>query len=87
MTSLEDKKKHKEAAQKAWKTIRREKREKASKSSAKITLFINPEKLKKSAIPKQSVSRKKRGLPGAEIASLCPLTKLPLALHAVCFGN
>ncbi len=63
MTSLEDKKKHKEAAQKAWKTIRREKREKASKSSAKITLFINPETIEKIRHPETIGFKEERWAP------------------------
>ena len=44
---LEEKKKHKEAALKAWKTIRKDKRKRAASNSAKITGFISPENIEK----------------------------------------
>jgi hypothetical protein len=47
MNNVKERKKHKEAALKAWKTIRREKRKKAAKSTAKITSFISPENIEK----------------------------------------
>jgi len=43
MTVLEAKKKHREAARKAWKTIKKKKREIAAKDTQKITKFIAPE--------------------------------------------
>jgi spore photoproduct lyase len=47
MGNLEERKKHKEAALKAWKTIRTEKRNNASRSTAKLTNFISPQKIEK----------------------------------------
>lgn len=47
MTAFEKKKKHREAALKAWKTIRKKKREKAARDSQKMTQFIDPEKIGK----------------------------------------
>jgi DNA repair photolyase len=47
MTILEAKKKHRGAALKAWKTIRKKKREKAAKDTQKITKFITPEAIHK----------------------------------------
>jgi DNA repair photolyase len=47
MVIVEDKKKHKEAALKAWKTIRKKKREKAASKSQKITQYISPEMMRK----------------------------------------
>ena len=43
MGNINQKKKHKDAAIKAWKTIRNDKRRKAAVSTEKITKFINPE--------------------------------------------
>jgi DNA repair photolyase len=47
MKDLKEKKKHKEAALKAWKTIRNEKRKRAATSTAKITAFISPESMER----------------------------------------
>ena len=47
MGNLEERKKHKDAALKAWKTIRSEKRKKGAKSTIKITGFISPEIIEK----------------------------------------
>jgi len=47
MTKIKDKKKHREAALKAWETIKKKKREKATRNSQKITQFIDPEKIHK----------------------------------------
>lgn len=47
MTADNNKKKHRQAALKAWKTIRRKKREKAAINSQKITKFINPQTIQK----------------------------------------
>lgn len=47
MRTLEKRKKHKDAAFKAWETIKREKRERGAKSTLKITGFITPEKIVK----------------------------------------
>lgn len=47
MSVSEDKKKHREAALKAWKTIKKKKREKAARSSKKITEFIDPKKMQR----------------------------------------
>ena len=46
MTS-KDKKKHREAALKAWRTIRRQKREKATRDVHKLTEFIKPQAIQK----------------------------------------
>lgn len=45
--SIDDKKKKREAALKAWKTIRRKRREKAARNSKKITQFIHPRAIQK----------------------------------------
>jgi spore photoproduct lyase len=54
MTKFEEKKKHREAAFKAWKTIRKEKREKAAIRSQKITEFIEPATIQKIKHPETS---------------------------------
>jgi spore photoproduct lyase len=45
--TLEEKRKHKDAAFKAWETIRSEKRKKAAEKTEKITRFITTQKLEK----------------------------------------
>ena len=45
--TAEDKKKHREAALKAWRTIKRQKREKATKDVQKLTAFVKPETMQK----------------------------------------
>jgi spore photoproduct lyase len=43
MRNVNEKRKHKNAATKAWKTIRNDKRQKGAEKTEKITKFINPE--------------------------------------------
>jgi len=47
MTAFKDKRKHKEAALKAWKTIKKKRREKAAINSKRITEFIDPNKIQR----------------------------------------
>jgi DNA repair photolyase len=47
MANLNEKKKHQNAAKKAWKTIRADKRKKAAMSTEKITRYITPEQINK----------------------------------------
>lgn len=47
MVNIKDKKKHKDAAMKAWKTIRKDKRQKAAISTEKITKFITPQAIER----------------------------------------
>jgi len=47
MTTFKDKKKHREAAFKAWKTIKKKKRDKAARNSQLITQFIDPKKIQR----------------------------------------
>jgi len=47
MTTFKDKKKHREAALRAWKTIKKKKREKAARNSQIITQFIDPKKIQR----------------------------------------
>ena len=54
--SAEDKKKHREAALKAWRTIQRQKRENAIKDVQKLTEFIKPEAIQKIKHPEISES-------------------------------
>lgn len=54
MTVSEGKRKRREAALKAWKTIKKRKREKAARNSKKITQFINPEKIQRIRHPETS---------------------------------
>jgi len=54
MAPLKEKKKHREAAFKAWKTIKKEKREKAARNSQKITQYINPSVIQKIRHPEVS---------------------------------
>jgi spore photoproduct lyase len=60
MGNLEERKKHKEAALKAWKTIRSEKRNKASRSTSKLTNFISPEKIEKIKHPERVISKEEK---------------------------
>ncbi|MGD0405998.1 MAG: radical SAM protein [Candidatus Bathyarchaeia archaeon] len=60
MENLEERKKHKEAALKAWKTIRSEKRNKASRSTSKLTNFISPEKIEKIKHPERVISKEEK---------------------------
>jgi spore photoproduct lyase len=54
MTKIEEKQKYREAGFKAWKTIKKEKREKAAKNSKKITQYINPSTIEKIKHPETS---------------------------------
>jgi spore photoproduct lyase len=77
MTSVKEKKKHKEAALKAWKTIRREKRNKAAKSTAKITAFISPERIEKIKHPELVSLIDKQALPWQGNRIVMPFNKTP----------
>jgi spore photoproduct lyase len=77
MTSLKEKKKHKEAALKAWKTIRREKRKKAAKSTAKITSFISPETIEKIKHPEIMGLREETELSWRGNRIVVPFDKTP----------
>ena len=57
MVRLSEKAKHKEAALKAWKTIRSEKRDKASRDTAKLISFISPEKVERIIHPEAAILR------------------------------
>ncbi|MBN1244852.1 hypothetical protein JXA31_04600 [Candidatus Bathyarchaeota archaeon] len=76
MTNSE-RKKHKEAALKAWKTIRREKRAKAAESTAKITSFISPESIKKIKHPEIIGLREDTVLPWRGNRIVLPFDKTP----------
>ena len=77
MTSLKEKKKHKEAALKAWKTIRREKRNKAAKSTARITAFISPERIEKIKHPETVSLSEEQELPWQGNRIVVPFDKTP----------
>ena len=47
MTADKDKERHRQAALKAWKTIKKRKREKAARNTQKITQFIDPRTIQK----------------------------------------
>ena len=47
MTAFKDKEKQREAAIKAWKTIKKKRREKAAENTQKITKFLDPEAMQK----------------------------------------
>ena len=51
---IEKRKKHREAALKAWKTIKTKKREKAAKNLKKLSQFIDPYKIQKIKHPEQT---------------------------------
>lgn len=77
MTSVEEKKKHKEAALKAWKTIKREKRKKAAKSTAKITSFISPETIERIKHPEAIGLKEEHGFPWKGNRIVVPFDKTP----------
>ena len=77
MTNLKERKKHKEAALKAWETIRREKREKAAKSTAKITSFISPETIEKIKHPEAIGLRAEQEVPWRGNRIVMPFDKTP----------
>jgi spore photoproduct lyase len=77
MNNLKERKKHKEAALKAWKTIRGEKRKKAAKSTAKITSFISPETIEKIKHPEIIGLKEKHGLPWRGNRIVVPFDKTP----------
>lgn len=55
MRKLGEKRKHKEAALKAWKTIRSEKRDSASRDTSKLTSFISPDKIESIKHPETAI--------------------------------
>jgi spore photoproduct lyase len=77
MNNVKERKKHKEAALKAWKTIRREKRKKAAKSTAKITSFISPENIEKIKHPEIIGLKEKHELPWRGNRIIVPFDKTP----------
>lgn len=58
MTTPKDKEKHREAAFKAWKTIKKKKREEAARKTQKITQFIDPKKIQRIRHPEATHFRK-----------------------------
>ena len=54
MTADKDKEKHRKAALKAWKTIKKKKREEAARNTKKITQFINPHTIHKIRHPEMT---------------------------------
>ena len=56
MTVDKDKEKHRQAAFKAWKTIKKKKREKAARNTKKITQFIEPRVIEKIKHPEMTDS-------------------------------
>jgi spore photoproduct lyase len=77
MNNLKERKKHKEAALKAWKTIRREKRKKAARSTAKITSFVSPETIEKIKHPEIIGLRGEPELPWRGNRIVVPFDKTP----------
>lgn len=77
MGNLEEKRKHKKAALKAWKTIRREKREIAAKDTAKIAAFISPESIEKIKHPETAFLQKEPNFGWQGNRIIVPFHKTP----------
>jgi len=77
MTVPEDKKKHREAALKAWKTIKKKKREEAAIDSKKITEFIDPIEMQRIRHPETNHFQKPSELPWKGNRIVVPFHKTP----------
>jgi spore photoproduct lyase len=77
MGNIKEKKKHREAALKAWKTIRTEKRKKAAKSTAKIADLISPERIEKIKHPELISFKEELGLEWRGNRIVVPFEKTP----------
>lgn len=72
-----DKERHRKAAMKAWKTIRKRRREKAAKDSKRITEFLDPTKMQKIRHPETSPFRKPSALSWKGNRIVVPFHKTP----------
>jgi len=77
MTKIEEKRKHREAAYKAWRTIKKEKREKATIKIQKITEFIQPSVIQKIKHPEAYNSRQGLALAWKGNRIVLPFHKTP----------
>lgn len=77
MVKLEEKRKHKDAALKAWKTIKSEKRQKAAKETEKITTFISPANIEKITHPETILLQKEHGFGWQGNRIIVPFHKTP----------
>lgn len=77
MKKLGEKKKHKEAAFKAWETIRKEKRKKAARNTLEITRFISPVGIGKITHPELGRFAKKSELAWRGNRIVVPFDKTP----------
>jgi len=76
MTRKQDKAKYRDAAFKAWKTMRKSKREKAARYSQEIIRFIEPETIQKIRHPETSLSKTEE-LPWKGNRIVVPFHKTP----------
>lgn len=77
MRDSKERNKHKDAAIKAWKTIRTEKRKKAAKSTAKISAFISAESIEKIKHPETISLKEEHELPWRGNRIVVPFDKTP----------